>query len=62
MIKKLLLCLLEANATELIGRTGHKCYVSGIYRSGNEYIPLSKGETFPPSSDLSTTWILVVSV
>jgi hypothetical protein len=62
MIKKLLLYLLEANATEVIGHTGHKCYISGIYRNKDQYIPLSKGETFPPSLDFNVAWILVVSV
>ena len=60
MIKKILLSLLEMNSEATIGRTGKKANVSGLYRSGKEYIALTKGETFPPSIDLC--WILVVSV
>ena len=62
MIKKLLLCLLEINAKELIGRTGDKAPVSGIYRCGDEFIPLSKDETFPPASNQAVLWILVVNL
>jgi len=60
MIKKILLSLLEATSEDITGTTGKKAPVSGIYRSGKEYIALTKGETFPPSIDLC--WILVVSV
>ena len=60
MIKKLLLSLLEINSEDITGTTGKKAVVSGIYRSGKDYIALTRGETFPPSLDLY--WILVVSV
>lgn len=62
MIKKLLLSLLEINSKEIIGKTGRVAIMSGVYRSGKQYIPLSEGETFPPSSGKSVTWSLVVSL
>lgn len=60
MIKKILLSLLEMNSDKTLGRTGKKTYVSGIYRSGEQFVALTKGETFPPS--LNSRWVLVVSV
>jgi hypothetical protein len=60
MIKKILLSLLEINSEATIGRTGKKANVSGLYRSGKEYIALTKGETFPPAVHIC--WNLVVSV
>ena len=60
MIKRILLSLLEINSDGTTGRTGKKAVVSGIYRSGKDYIALTRGEKFPPSLDLY--WILVVSV
>jgi hypothetical protein len=60
MIKKLLLSLLEINSEDITGTTGKKASVSGIYRSGKEFIALTKGETFPPVVDVC--WNLVVSV
>jgi len=60
MIKKLLLSLLEINSEDIIGTTGKKAPVSGIYRSGKEFIALTKGETFPPAVHIC--WNLVVSV
>jgi hypothetical protein len=54
------LSLLEINSEDITGTTGKKASVSGIYRSGKEFIALTKGETFPPS--ISNIWILVVSV
>jgi hypothetical protein len=60
MIKKILLSLLEATGEDVIGTTGKKAPVSGIYRSGKEFIALTKGETFPPAVDVC--WNLVVSV
>jgi hypothetical protein len=60
MIKKILLSLLEINSEKVNGKTGQKARYSGIYRSGEEFIALTKGETFPPS--ISNIWILVVSV
>jgi hypothetical protein len=62
MIKKILLFLLEMNSEDIVGSTGKKATVSGIYRSGDQYIPLSKNEKFPPSSDKGVQWDLVVSV
>jgi hypothetical protein len=60
MVKLILLSLLEMTSKKIVMTTGKKAPVSGIYRSGKEYIPLSKGERFPPSIDLK--WILVVSI
>ena len=60
MIRKLLLSLLEINSEDITGTTGKKAPVSGIYRSGKEFIALTKGETFPPVVDVC--WNLVVSV
>jgi hypothetical protein len=60
MIKKLLLSLLEINSEDITGTTGKKAVVSGIYRSGKEFIALTKGETFPPVVHIC--WNLVVSV
>jgi hypothetical protein len=60
MIKKILLSLLEGISEDITGTTGKKAPVSGIYRSGKEYIALTKGETFPPA--INACWILVVSV
>jgi len=62
MIRKLLLSLLEMNSEYIIGFTGNKATVSGIYRACDEYIPLSKGETFPPATDKSVVWNLVVKL
>jgi hypothetical protein len=59
-MKKLLLALLELTAKEIKGKTGTKATVSGVYRSGSEYIALTKKETFPPCLD--DWWVLVVSV
>ena len=60
MIKSILLWLLELTAEEVVHKTGEKASVSGLYRSGDEIIPLSKGERFVPSED--GVWVLVVSV
>jgi hypothetical protein len=60
MIKKLLLSLLEINSEDITGTTGKKAVVSGIYRSGKEFIALTKGETFPPV--VHVCWNLVVSL
>ena len=59
-MKKLLLKLLEFTTVKEYCKTGTKCPLSGIWRSENEYIPLSKGERFPPCKN--DWWILVVSV
>lgn len=62
MIRKLLLSLLEMNSRDITGPTGKIALTSGVYRSGDQYIPLSKGETFPPSSDKGVKWKLVVNL
>lgn len=63
MIKKILLFLLEMNSEDIVGSTGKKAIVSGIYRCGDQYIPLSKNERFPPHlSEKDVQWDLVVSV
>ena len=62
MIRKLLLALLEMNSRDITGNTGTTSLASGVYRNKDQYIPLSKGETFPPSSGKTVTWILVVSL
>jgi hypothetical protein len=50
------------NSRDITGKTGKIALTSGVYRSGDQYIPLSAGETFPPSSDKGVTWNLVVSL
>lgn len=62
MIRKLLLSLLEMNSENITGTTGKRCTVSGVYRSEDEYIPLSKGETFPPAAGKLVIWNLVVTL
>lgn len=62
MIRKILLTLLEMNSETFIGATGKRASFSGIYRSGEQFIPLSKNETFPPSSSAGVLWTLVVKV
>ena len=62
MIRKILLSLLEMNSKNITGKTGKNSPVSGIYRSGDEFIPLSKNETFPPSLGEGVMWTLVVNV
>lgn len=59
-MKNLLLWLLEVTTVTEYCKTGTKAPVSGLYRSGKEYIALTKGETFPPIKN--NWWILVVSV
>lgn len=59
-MKKLLLNLLEFFAEEVTQKTGEKAIYSGVYRSGKEYIALSKSERFPPSE--SDYWYLVVKL
>jgi hypothetical protein len=60
MIKQLLLALLELNSENITAKTGQRTKVSGLFRSGKEFIALTKGEKFPPS--ISNVWTLVVSV
>jgi hypothetical protein len=50
------------NSQHITGVTGKKARISGIYRSENQFIPLSKYETFPPSSSEPVIWTLVVNV
>lgn len=59
-MKKILLWLLESMEDEKYYKTGTKAPVSGIYRSGKEYIALSKGERLIPS--YTDWWVLVVAV
>lgn len=59
-MRKLLLNLLEFFTEEVTQKTGERAFCSGVYRSENEYIPLSKGERFPPSK--SDYWYLVVKL
>ena len=59
-MKKLLLQLLELLGSKETYRTGTKAPISGVWRSGKEYIPLTKGKTFPPS--YNDVWVLVVSL
>ena len=60
MIKQLLLALLELNSENITVKTGQRTRISGLFRSGKEFIALTKGEKFPPS--ISNVWTLVVSV
>jgi hypothetical protein len=60
MIKQLLLALLELSSENITAKTGQRTRVSGLFRSGKEFIALTKGEKFPPS--ISNVWTLVVSV
>ena len=46
-MKKLLLWLLELTGDTMYQKTGEKAPVSGIWKSGKEYIAISKSERFP---------------
>jgi len=59
-MKNILLKLLEFTTKTEYCKTGTKAPVSGIWRSGKEYIPMTVGKTFPPCDN--DWWILVVSV
>lgn len=59
-MKKLLLASLQALESKLEQKTGEKALKSGLFRSGDEIIPLSKGEKFPPSKN--NIWKIIVSV
>ena len=59
-MKNLLLRLLELTTRTEYCKTGTKAPVSGIWRSGKEYISLTKNKTFPPCDN--DWWVLVVSV
>jgi hypothetical protein len=60
MIKKILLFLLEMNSKTIFSKTGQKAPYSGLYRSGDDIIALTKGEKFPPS--LSSKWKLITNI
>jgi len=60
MIKSILLWLLEMTAEEVTHKTGEKASVSGIWRSEDEFVALTKTERFPPLGN--GVWVLVVSV
>ena len=59
-MKKIIFNILESFSEKITHTTGEKASVSGVWRSGDEYIPLSKGERFPPSPDRK--WNLVISL
>lgn len=66
-MKKFLLVLLEFFEKEHVQKTGEKAEYSGIYKNGNNYIALTKGETLPPTNCYHKTcpdafWRLVVDV
>lgn len=56
-----LLRMLEGMQPDETFKIGTKCLHSGIYRVDNQFIPLSKGERFPPST-ISDFWKLVVKL
>jgi hypothetical protein len=60
MTKLLLLKLLELFAEDVTFKSGQKAPYSGLFRSGKEYIALTKEERFPPS--FTGGWKLVVNV
>lgn len=44
-------------------KVGTKAKFSGVYRLGNQYIPLSKNETFPPAKNQDGLfWLLVIKL
>lgn len=59
-MRKLLLRLLEWLEKDLSHKTGEKASVSGVYRSFDEYIPISKRERLPPNKGYGVSWKLVV--
>jgi hypothetical protein len=59
-MKKLLLSSLQLLEPKLEQKTGEKALKSGLFKSGDEIIPLSKGERFPPST--TNIWKIIVSV
>lgn len=59
-MNKLILKISEYFSEKITHTTGEKASVSGVWRSGDEYIPLSKGERFPPSPNRK--WNLVISL
>jgi len=60
-MKTIMLRILELFAENYVGTIGKRALYSGLYRSGKEYIPLSKGERFPPHLG-DEDWNLVVKV
>jgi hypothetical protein len=59
-MKNLLLFILPIFEKKIVQKTGERAIKSGLYKSGKEIIPLSKGERFPPSP--SNVWKIIVSV
>lgn len=59
-MKQILLTILELCKFNIIQKTGEKAFCSGVWRSSREYIPLTKGERFPPSP--TNKWYLVVNL
>lgn len=58
-MKNILLKILELLSEDTTHKSGEKAPVSGVFRSGSEYIPLAKSERFPPSKE---KWKLVVKL
>jgi hypothetical protein len=48
------------NSKTIISKTGQKAPYSGLYRSGDDIIALTKGEKLPPS--LSSKWKLITNI
>lgn len=57
-MRKILLQILEFIEDDVQGKIGTKAPLSGVWRNGEQYIPLSKGEIFSPST-YSQYWKLV---
>lgn len=56
-----LLTMLEELQPDISFKIGTKCPHSGIYRIEDQWIPLSEGERFPPSTE-GDMWKLVVKL
>lgn len=61
-MKKILLVLLEFFEKEHVQFPGTKAEYSGIYRNGNDYIAITKGERIPPEKIHKLGWRLIVDV
>lgn len=62
-MKNILLRMLECFSRDLRQKTGEKAEVSGIFRNGKQYIPLSRNETIPPhKGHKEQCWKLVVEL